>query len=248
MEKLIEKLGLYDVWTIMFPGIVFIGGLSTLHKYIKLLPNLIENTSYFMEKIFCIFNVSIYYPQNIYEFFMILVASYLVGLILHEISSILKKVIFYSGKPTEFLLCSKGKVFNQQEIDDFIPIFTKINNHQSFSDDIDKKKQESKKIFNYINSDVQANDFGKKYVKLNVIYNTCSTLAVTMILLLAYVISYCIEFLIERDLQLIIALLSVVVVLIGLTYILVSRSKRYYIYWTRSIVYAYNNMHKQTQN
>lgn len=246
MEKIVEKMGLYDIWTNMFPGIVFIGGLSTLHNYIKILPNLIINTSYYMEKLFFISNVPIYFPQNIYELFMLLIASFFVGLILHEISSNFKKIIFYKGKPSELLLNSEGKVFNQQQIDEFIPIFTKLNNNHPFSEEKAKNRQESKKIFNYINSELQANDLAKKFVKLNVIYNSCCTLAVTMILLLVYIISYCIEFLLKKEFQKIIALLNIVVVLIFLTYILINKSKRYYIYWTRSIIFAYNNIHKNS--
>ena len=38
MEKIIEKMGLYDIWTVFFPGVVFLDLVKTLYGFMLTLP------------------------------------------------------------------------------------------------------------------------------------------------------------------------------------------------------------------
>ena len=82
-----------------------------------------------------------------------------------------------------------------------------------------------------------------EYVKLNVIYNTCATLGVAIMLILCLALAFEIEFMILKRQDLILSFISLDVVLILGIYILLNRSKRYYRYWTKNIVLAYQDLY-----
>lgn len=241
MEKLLERLGLYDIWTIIFPGIVFSSGLKTLNDYITKIIQA-GAASYGA----CGYQLEIFYPKDIYELMSFVTISYLCGLILHELGSMAKHMIYRNGKPTELLLEKRGKVLNSQQLQMYAPMFLKLNDGQEFSeDDCKKRRKESRNIFGIMNTELQLKGISSKYVKLNLIYNMCFTLCVAIVLLLAYIIIAAIYGYTKRKCVCMEGLFGIAVVLAAACWILYSRAKRYYVYWVRNIVIAYGNYIKK---
>jgi len=244
LDKLIEKMGLYDIWTILFPGAVFLVAIKTIYNFMLLLPEQILKTTRVIEKIFIFCEANIYAPGTVYELMIFLLYSYFVGLMLHEISSLFKnRVMYKQGKPIDFLLDSKGGVFEDEEIQILMPMYIQLNGGAFTLNDNEKQKKESRSLFHKINADLQRKKVASQYVKLNVIYNTCATLGITLIFILGLVLAFEIEFIILKKFDLILSIISLDVILIVGIYILLSRSKRYYKYWTKNIVLAYQNLY-----
>lgn len=248
MEKIIEKLGLYDIWTITFPGAIFLFALKTMYSFfvkLYLNNNSIEN---WMQDLFMILGVDVYCPETIYELFVFLLLSYATGTILHEIGSLIKKKIIYkNGKPKELLLNSEKGEFSEVQVNNYMSMFLSLHNNISFSssDQMDKRKEESEMIFNQINTKLQAQNRAAKYVKLNIIHNTCLTLWVATLILLLTTLLFELEFLFTKNWAAIYRSLSIFVILIIIGLILYYRSKKYLAYWTRNIVYAYYELWKE---
>lgn len=239
MEKAIERLGLYDIWVMLLPGMVLISGLRTLCDYMAKITHKASAIDYSVE----LQQLKIFYPSDIYGLFSFIVASYLCGHILHELSSMAKRIIYKKGKPTELLLEEKSKVvldFQQRQM--YNQIFLKLNGNQKFSeDDFEKRRKESRNIFNIMNTELQSNGISSKYVKLNLIYNMCFTLCMAILLILIHIFTFIIYQYIARKSIYVCELLGVVIVLIAVFLILYIRGKRYYIYWVRNIVMLYSN-------
>lgn len=238
MEKVIERLGLYDIWIMLFPGMIFISGSKTLCDYMVKITQTKVCTTYdgvgFQQ-------LKIFYPTDLYGLFSFIVASYLCGHILHELGSIAKHVIYKKGKPTELLLEKKSKVLNSLQIQMYSQLFLKLNKNQKFSeDDFEKRREESRNIFNIMNIELQSKGMSSKYVKLNLIYNMCFTLCVAVFLMLMRIILFVFYQYIKTKNIYICELAGVVIVLISVFLILYFRGKRYYIYWVRNIVMSYS--------
>ena len=240
MEKMVERLGLYDIWTTLFPGMIFAGGIKTLCDYmLKILqrkPYMIDNSIEFQQ-------LKIFYPTDIYGLFSFIVVSYLCGHILHELSSMAKQHIIYrKGKPTELLLEKKSKVLNSQQIQMYNQVFLKLNGNQKYSeDDFEKRRKESQNIFNIMNTELQSKGISSRYVKLNLIYNMCFTVCMAILLMLMHIFVFVIyQFIKHRNLY-ISELLGIVIALMAVFLVLYLRGNRYYIYWVRNIVVSYNN-------
>lgn len=244
MEKLIEKMGLYDMWTVLFPGTIFLVAVKTIYNFMRLLPEQIPKATNLIEKIFIFCNVSIYAPKTVYELLIFLLYSYFIGLILHEISSIFKNSILYKkGKPIDFLLDSKGGVFDDEQIQMLMPMYIHLNGGDFTLNDNIKQKKESRSLFHKINADLQRRRLASQYVKLNVIYNTCATLGVTVMLILCIALAFEAEFIILKRFDLLPSIIILDVLLGVGAYILMNRSKRYYKYWTKNIVLAYQDVY-----
>ena len=52
MEKIIEKMGLYDIWTVFFPGVVFLDLVKTLYGFMLTLPCSISKKTSIIEQVF----------------------------------------------------------------------------------------------------------------------------------------------------------------------------------------------------
>lgn len=242
LDKLIEKMGLYDIWTILFPGAVFLVAIKTIYNFMLLLPEQILKTTSVIEQIFIFCEVNIYAPGTVYELLIFLLCSYFVGLMLHEISSLFKnRVMYKQGKPIDFLLDSKGGVFEEEQIQILMPMYIQLNGGVFTLNDNEKQKKESRSLFHKINMDLQRKKVASQYVKLNVIYNTCATLGIAIMLILCLVLAFEMEFIILKRFDLILSFISLDMVLIVGIYILMSRSRRYYKYWTKNIVLAYQD-------
>lgn len=77
LNKILEKIGLYDLFVLLFTGVIAL------------------STTIFMN--WQVFDLDIFGSITVEETFAFLLISYFVGLILHEVSSLLYKHIFYRG-------------------------------------------------------------------------------------------------------------------------------------------------------
>lgn len=173
MENLFQKMGLYDIWTVLFPGTIFLVGGRALYDFMASLDQILSTTPHAVGKIGLIFQLHIAIPTDIYELLALLVLSYFWGGILHELSSIMKhKWLYKNGEPSARLLDEKAGILNKQEICRLMPLLKTLNNGRDFSEsEPDKLKDESKYIFHRMNKHIQEKKKSGDYVKLNIIYN-----------------------------------------------------------------------------
>lgn len=249
MDKFFDKMGLYDIWTILFPGIIFQIGSKSLYNFMASLPSLLSATPGMVEKLGIFLQMDIVIPSDIYEFLVLLTISYLCGLILHELSSFLKhRIVYRNGDPRTLLLSETEGPFNSQELCSLMPLLKSLNNGKEFSkSNPEKLKQESKFLFHQINKKLQDVKKSGEYVKLSIIYNMCSTLCVVLILLSLIVIAFGIEFFFLGEFSSLIYSIILLTIMTVLVFILLFRSKRYYKYWVRNIVFAYEAYIEITQ-
>lgn len=250
MDKFFDKVGLYDVWTVLFPGAIFQIGIKSLYSFMISLPQFLSVTPGTVEKLGIFLQMDVVVPSNIFEFLVLLVISYLCGLILHELSSFLKhSVVYRNGDPRTLLLNETTGMFNSQELYRLMPLFKSLNDNKDFSDsDQEKLRKESKFLFHRMNKKLQGIKKSGEYVKLNIIYNMCNTLCVVLIIFSLVVVAFGIEFLFLREIPSFIYSIILWILMIILLLILFFRSKRYYKYWVRNIVFAYEDLYCNDKN
>ena len=71
LEKFIEKMGLYDIWIVFFPGVIFLILLKTLYNFMLSLPLLISKDTIVTEQVFIFCKAKVYIPDTIYEFLVL---------------------------------------------------------------------------------------------------------------------------------------------------------------------------------
>lgn len=244
MEKIFDRMGLYDIWTILFPGIIFQIGVRSLYDFMMSLHKLLSETPEVLGKLGLLLHIDVTVPTDIYEFLTLLVFSYLCGLILHELSSILKhRLVYRKGDPRALLLNETTGTLSSQELHRLMPLLKSLNNGKEFSQtEPEKLREESKFLFHRMNKKLQDIKKSGDYAKLNIIYNTCSTLCVVLVLLALVVLAFGIEFLFNQKFSSFFYSLMILGIMIVLLLILLLRSKRYYKYWVRNIVFAYEEL------
>ncbi len=252
MDKLIEKLGLYDIWATIFPGGVFLILARTLYDFMNTLQDTLSGVDSVVAKLLLVYRARIYVPSTLNELLVFFMLSYVVGSILHELSSIFKHRVLYSaGKPTEFLLESDRGLFSEEEVKQLKAVYrelmeTSVNNDDK--DDKDDKERllfKSQKLFHIMNAALQSRKISGQYVKLNVIHNTCLTLSVTLILNLGLILMFGSEFLIQGRCDWILPTISLVATLGISIAILIKRGKKYHRYWVKNIVFAFCQMNRE---
>ena len=115
--KFTEKIGLFDIWTVLFPGTVFLIVIKSLYNSLLILPELVKKADNLFEKITIFLQMNFHTSESLYELFELLLIAYLVGLLLQELGSIFKnKVLYKKGKPMDLLGDPQGGVFNAVQI------------------------------------------------------------------------------------------------------------------------------------
>ena len=237
-------MGLYDIWTVFFPGVVFLDLVKTLYTFMLTLPCSISKKTSIIRQVFIFCEAEIYIPDNVYELLIMCLCSYLAGLILHEISGLMKnRVVYKKGKPTDFLLDAKGRVFSEEEIIKLGPIYTYLYGSSIAWDEKEKLKEQSQFIFKKINFELQRKKIASQYVKLNIAYNTCATLEVAIILVFCMAILFEIEFVVLKRYDILLSLIFLDIFMIMCIFFLSQRSKKMYKYWVRNIVLAYQGIY-----
>lgn len=244
LEKIIEKMGLYDIWTVFFPGVVFLVSVKTLYNFMLTLPEYILKETSITGRIFIFCKVKVYIPDTVYGLLVMCLCSYLAGLILHEISRLMKnRVVYKKGKPTDFLLDSEEGIFSEEQIQKLMPMYTYLYGGPLTLNEKEQLKKESHFIFQKINIELQRKKVASQYVKLNIVYNTCAALEVAIILVLCMVIIFEIEFVVLKRYGILLPVIALDIFMIMCIYFLSNRSKKFYKYWVRNIVLAYQDIY-----
>lgn len=216
MEKISERIGLYDLWVTFFPGTIgaiCIVLLLGMYKYVSAFTyNLDKFTDYLITFI----------PANTSEWCLFILCSFFVGIVLQEIGRLLK-IKLKLNNAADGLFDEKKGVFSSQEI--------KKLKTQKYGGD-------SKAAFHYLNTVAQKAGIAEKYAKLSVLQNMSLSLASAMLLGtigggVLFVIS-----IVKKSFHG--GLLSgiAIVLCIFLLALFLKRSERFNRYWVRSIVYA----------
>ena len=246
MEKFLDKMGLYDLWVVLIPGIIFQFGTKSLYHFMTTLPGLLTASSGTVEKLGLLLEIDITPPSNIYDFLILLTLSYLCGLILHELSSILKcRIIYRKGDPRTLLLNKTSGTLNCLELHRLMPLLKFLNGGEDFSQsDPEKLKAVSKYLFHQMNQELQSKKKAGDYVKLNIIYNMCATICVVFVFMALIVFAFGAEYLINKEYFSFFYSFIIEGFIIASLLLLISRSKRYYKYWVRNVVFAFEDLYR----
>ena len=237
-------MGLYDIWTVLFPGVIFLIGVRSLYNFMLSLSGLLSTTPGMIGKFGLILQMNIATPSDIYELLVLLAFSYLCGMILHELSSILKhKLIYPKADPRALLLDVNAGILSSQELRNLMPLLNSLNNGKDFSQsEPEKLRDESKYLFHRMNKKLQEKKKSGDYVKLNIIYNMCGTLCIVLAILSLITFAFGGNFFFHKEYFAFLYSLIILGIMIILLLILLFRSKRYYIYWVRNIIFAYEEL------
>lgn len=237
-------MGLYDIWTVLFPGVIFLIGVRSLYNFMLSLSGLLSTTPGMIGKFGLILQMNIATPSDIYELLVLLAFSYLCGMILHELSSILKhKLIYPKADPRALLLDENAGILSSQELRNLMPLLKSLNNGKDFSQsEPEKLRDESKYLFHRMNKKLQEKKKSGDYVKLNIIYNMCGTLCIVLAILSLITFAFGGNFFFHKEYFAFLYSLIILGIMIILLLILLFRSKRYYIYWVRNIIFAYEEL------
>ena len=208
------------------------------------LSGLLSTTPGMIGKFGLILQMNIATPSDIYELLVLLAFSYLCGMILHELSSILKhKLIYPKADPRALLLDENAGILSSQELRNLMPLLKSLNNGKDFSQsEPEKLRDESKYLFHRMNKKLQEKKKSGDYVKLNIIYNMCGTLCIVLAILSLITFAFGGNFFFHKEYFAFLYSLIILGIMIILLLILLFRSKRYYIYWVRNIIFAYEEL------
>ncbi len=220
MDKMAERVGLYDIWVIFFPGTV-----ATLELLSFIWLFWAMKYGHTVEEII---DKSI--PSTISAWILFILVSIFLGIILQEIGRQLRMKRNYHDA-TKGLIDSKYGVFSDEEIESFKPYFIKCGWNE-------KNNMSSRELFNRINSDAQNCDVATKYVKLSVLQNMSISLAASMWVILVESIMIFICGIIYNAIGYMV--LAGIAFFAGnnLKYVFFSRAERFNQYWVRNLIYA----------
>lgn len=230
MDNILAKFGHYDIWTVIFPGGVFLFLIRNIYSFLSSLHDNTHNLVNLVDSNWII-------PTSVYELFFFLVFAYLVGIILQEIGGVIKKILYYNGKPEELLLENDRGILNADEIHNFEKVFLMLSACEKISDNLADRRKKSSIIFKKMNAELQKEKIADKYVKLNILYNQSINLCAGLSGILTIVIYFQIRYLCQINMIRISLFISLILVFCLI--ILIHRGKKYYRYWIRNIVYSY---------
>ena len=213
MDKLAERVGLYDIWVVFFPGIVgtlenllCIGALCIIHSggvFLKILA---------------------FIPNTFSEWIVVMVSSVFLGLIYQEIGRLLR-IILRIKKAEKNPFNLKTGLFEENEIVSLKRVLFKIDwNEQN--------------AFHRINAEAQEKGIASKYVKLSVIQNMSLSLAAVMLVGTAESIAVMVLSIVNEAKDMLTASIVVTVLCILLIVMFIKRSERFNRYWVKNLVYA----------
>ena len=220
MEKLSERIGLYDLWVVFFPGLVstlellfFCGILWSLYCKRPLLAVLKKIPS---------ISISVW--------IVIIVFSFFFGIVLQETGHWLRKIAKYKSSK-EVLLDPSAGVLSNKEQEYFKNLFIEYGWGKG-------SPEGSKELFHQINAKAQECGIATKYVKLNVLQNMSLSLSSAM--LFGAIVSFALVIcaIIHGRVHIAILMTVLTVIFIILMILFFGRFKRFDRYWVRNIIYA----------
>lgn len=231
MDKMTEKVGIYDLWTVFFPGTIEILGMMFCYHIVEIDGD--------CNKLFINWKT----PNDISSWVVFILLSYFVGIILQEIGRKLRK-LFRLDNATEGLLSVENRIFTKHEIE----VFTQLYMNHGYKGKT-RSTKESKRIFRSINTSAQEQEIADRYVKLNVLQNMSLSLAVVMLIeaVVFFIIAFYYLLVAHKPFECI-KMLMLCVTLIFLFIVFLKRSERFDRYWVRNIVYSVYKWEKRTKN
>ena len=213
MDKLAEHVGLYDIWTVFFPGIV--GILETL-CFMGAMRG-VCSTSGFKE-------IKVFVPQTLSEWIVVIIFSVFFGLVFQEIGRKMRKV-FKLKNAAKDIFKPGTELFEEKEI---TPIKRALI----------QKGWNDQMTFNWINAQAQDKRIAPRYVKLSVIQNMSLSLASTMLIGAVEGVVLFVHSIIKGAGGMMIVSGIAIVICIFLLIMFIKRSERFNRYWVKSLVYA----------
>lgn len=220
MDKLAERIGLYDVWVVFFPGTV--AALELLAFIWSLWAMIYGHTvGEAIDKAM---------QCTISGWILFILVSIFLGIILQEIGRQLRINSKYQDA-SEGLLDSKFGIFSDEEIESFKPYYAKCGWDE-------KNKKSSRELFDKINSSAQNCEIAAKYVKLSVLQNMSISLAASMWVIIMESIVIFICGIMNNAIAYMVLAGAVFFVGNNLKYVFFNRAERFNRYWVRNLVYA----------
>ena len=220
MDKLSERIGLYDLWVVFFPGII---SMFELLLFAGTFWSVYRNRSLFMvlEKIA---------PDNIQIWIVIIIISIFLGIIIQELGRVLRRVTKYKSA-ADNLFDSNNGVLTETERACFRRLFKKYGWSGEYTGS-------SKEIFHRINIDAQEIGVATRYAKLNVLQNMSLSLSASMLCGAVASVSLFVFGIINGRIHIALIMIAILIVCIILMMMFYSRYKRFDRYWVRNIIYA----------
>lgn len=204
MEKLWENLNDYDLWGIIYPGILCNITIYAIYK--------------------CVFvGLRSFDLNNFANVIAFIFISYFVGIVLQEIGSIFQEVIFFRNDlPSDTFLLSKSKILSEEEINKFIKEIENDPGYYSYVECLDEKK--CRMIFNYVNASLAIKGLSSKCDRMHVIFRLSRSLFFSFLINTIYLIIMIIFF--YKNIIISYAIIWILVCFIAMV-ILYRRTKRF---------------------
>lgn len=230
MEKLSDRVGLFDLWAVFFPGSI---GILELLLCLGIIWSFCRDCSIItaFEKILSV---------NISGWIVLIFISFLLGIVFQEIGRWLCKV-FKSPTASIGFLDPKNGVFTEKEIDSLRAFFIKYGWDG-------KSEAESKTIFRRINVEALERGVAERYVKLSVIQNMSLSLSVAMLLGAIMALILLVFGIANRSGYVSFVMATFFVICSFLSILFFRRSKRFNRYWVRNLVYAMSEKKRWTED
>lgn len=251
MDKIIDKMNLYDIWMTFFPDALFGIAVKSIYGFMQILPNEVAEVDSLIGRILLFCKIDLYAPGTVYELIVFLICSCFCGLILHEISDLYKKrVLFRNGLPMDFILKEDHGTLKENELKKMLPVFEQMKSNSEETlllDGSSKSKEQSRLLFHTMHLLLQKKKIASLYEKLNVICNMSGSLEAASGLIFLLLVVYELEFLFLGKCQLIISTIALLPITAIIYSLFKRRCKKYCVYWTRNIVLAYGEMIKEAE-
>lgn len=213
MDKLAEHVGLYDVWTVFFPGIV--GVLETI--YFIGAVRVVYNCGGFKEIMTLI-------PNTVSEWIVVIVFSVFFGLTFQEGGRKVREV-FKLKNATKDIFKPGTNLFEEKEI-------------ASLKRVLMKKGWDDQSAFNWINAEAQEKGIASKYAKLSVIQNMSIALAAVMLIEAVESVILLTLSILKSSKNMMIVSGATTALSIIMMIMFIKRSERFNRYWVKNLVYA----------